>query len=181
MIKQHKKTSIFLTLLAVLLLPGCSSVSVQDYADNQPRFDLYEFFSGSIRGWGIVQSRNGALLRQFVVDIDGRLSPSGELILDEHFDWSDGEKSRRIWSITRKSAHEFSGRTDDVIATATGSAAGNALNWSYTLNLVVDDQTWKIDFDDWMFLQPDNVLINRATMKKFGFRVGEITIAFMKR
>jgi hypothetical protein len=32
-----------------------------------------------------------------------------------------------------------------------------------------------------MFLQPDGVLLNRASMRKFGFRVGEVTIAFQKR
>jgi hypothetical protein len=39
---------------------------------------------------------------------------------------------------------------------------------------------WVLSLDDWMFLQPDGVLLNRATMSKFGFRVGEITIAFQR-
>ncbi len=63
---------------------------------------------------------------------------------------------------------------------AQGRAAGNALNWAYDLELEVDGSGWKFGFDDWMFLQPDNVLINRATMKKFGFRLADITIAFIK-
>ena len=35
-------------------------------------------------------------------------------------------------------------------------------------------------FDDWMFLQPDDVLVNRATVSKFGFKVGEVTLFFTK-
>ena len=31
-----------------------------------------------------------------------------------------------------------------------------------------------------MFLVDENVLINRATMSKFGIRVGDVTISFMK-
>jgi hypothetical protein len=31
-----------------------------------------------------------------------------------------------------------------------------------------------------MFLQPDDVLINKATVKKFGFTIGEVTLAFKK-
>ncbi|CAG36872.1 hypothetical protein DP2143 [Desulfotalea psychrophila LSv54] len=54
------------------------------------------------------------------------------------------------------------------------------LNWQYQLNLKVDDSTWKINFDDWMFLLNDDMLINKATMSKFGFEVGEITIIFRK-
>jgi hypothetical protein len=29
-------------------------------------------------------------------------------------------------------------------------------------------------FDDWMFLQPDDVLINQVTMAKFGVTVGQL-------
>jgi hypothetical protein len=31
-----------------------------------------------------------------------------------------------------------------------------------------------------MFLQEDNLLLNRATMSKFGVRLAEVTIAFAK-
>jgi hypothetical protein len=31
-----------------------------------------------------------------------------------------------------------------------------------------------------MYLQPDGVLINRATVSKFGFKVGEVTLFFSK-
>ena len=33
---------------------------------------------------------------------------------------------------------------------------------------------------DWMFLQPSNVLINRAKVSKFGIEVGSVTLAFIK-
>ena len=123
-------------LLLAFSLTACAPINIQQYAKNTPKLDLFDFFTGETRGWGIVQSRNGTLLRQFVVDIIGY---------------------------------------------AKGEAAGNVLNGNYVLNLKVDNSTWKIRFDDWMFLQQDNILINRAQMKKFGFRVGEITIAFMKK
>ncbi len=30
----------------------------------------------------------------------------------------------------------------------------------------------RVDFDDWMFLQPDGVLLNRAKIGNFGFNLG---------
>lgn len=48
------------------------------------------------------------------------------------------------------------------------------------LNLQVDDTTWKITFDDWMFLVSEDLLLNKAIMTKFGFKVGEVTIVFQK-
>ena len=38
----------------------------------------------------------------------------------------------------------------------------------------------KIKFDDWIFKQSDKIAINRATLSKFGFKVGELTVVFEK-
>lgn len=170
----------FLAIITTLLLVGCSSIDVIQYSGNQPAFSLFHYFSGETKGWGIVQDRKGKVTRQFVVTINGSINSANDLILDEYFDWNDGEKSRRTWTITADSSHTFSGKADDVIGVATGSAHGNALNWQYFLNVKVDDGSWKIHFDDWMYLQADNILINKTSMSKFGIHVGEVTIVFSK-
>ncbi|MFN6183887.1 MAG: DUF3833 family protein, partial [Burkholderiales bacterium] len=38
----------------------------------------------------------------------------------------------------------------------------------------------EVQFDDWMFLIDDRVMLNRAVMSKFGFRLGEVFISFSK-
>ena len=63
---------------------------------------------------------------------------------------------------------------------ANGLAYGNALNWTYQFALKVEDDTWNVTFDDWLFLQSDDVLINRAEVTKFGFKLGEVTLVFRK-
>ena len=163
-----------------LLLSGCAKVDIEKYGNNTPQFDLVEYFSGVTIGWGILQNRKGELLRQFVVKIDGSLDESRNLILHEDFHWNDGEISKRIWRITPQGNRQYIGVADDVVGTAEGRSAGSALNWTYTLAIEVDGSTWDIKFDDWMFLQQDGVLLNRAEMSKFGFKVGEVTIAFQK-
>lgn len=156
-------------------------MKIEDYAAFQPRFDLFAYFQGETRGWGIFQDRNGNLKRTFVVDIKGELNAAGELVLTEDFVWNDGEKSQRIWTIRRLTENTYSGRAANVVGEARGEAAGNALNWQYDLSLPVQGRVWQVHFDDWMFLQPDGVLLNRASMSKFGIRLGEVTIAFQKR
>jgi len=74
----------------------------------------------------------------------------------------------------------YEGRADDVIGTAQGQAIGNALHWEYDLGLDIGERNWQVHFDDWMFLQDDDVLINRATVSKFGITVGEVTLFFKK-
>ena len=168
-------------IIGVVLLASCSSIDVRQYSENEPQFDLFDYFSGQTRGWGVVRDRSGGLSRQFDVDIKGTIDEQGRLVLDEDFVWNDGEISKRIWTITRISAGEYRGEAPDVVGTATGTSAGNVLNWKYDLNIVSGDSTWKIRFDDWMYLQPDDILLNTATMTKFGFRVGSVTIAFKKQ
>ncbi len=170
---------IIIALCAVLA--GCSAIDMKQYSANQPALDLYSFFQGQTKGWGIVQDRKGRLTRQFTVAITGTVNSDGSLILAENFDWSDGEKSTRTWILDRLDNHSYAGRAEDVVNSASGTLYGNVLNWQYVLNLKVDDTAWKITFDDWMFLVDDKILLNKATMSKFGFTVGEITIVFQKR
>ena len=68
-----------------------------------------------------------------------------------------------------------------MIGEALGQTAGNAFRWQYTMALPVDGKVYEVQFDDWMYLQADGVLLNRAKMSKFGFTLGEVTIAFQKK
>lgn len=169
-----------LIFLLLTLLTSCSAVDLQQYRANKPQLDMYDYFIGETKGYGIVQDRKGKLTRQFTVDITGSRQTDGSLKLYERFDWSDGEKSTRTWIIQKDGSHLYTGTAEDVASPASGTAYGNVLSWNYLLNIKVDDTTWKIKFDDWMFLVTDSVLINRAKMSKFGFKVGEVTIAFYK-
>lgn len=168
------------TLFVLLLLTSCSAVDMKQYNSNTPELDLFSYFTGKTQGWGIIQDRKGTLTRQFTVDITGTITDDGKLNLHENFDWNDGEQSTRTWIIGKSNDHNYTGTAADVHKTASGSLYGNVLNWKYQLNLKVDDTNWKITFDDWMFLVSDKILLNKATMTKFGFTVGEVTIVFQK-
>lgn len=168
-----------LSVLLAWLLTGCSSMDVDNMADTKPTFDLFGYFEGDTRAWGIFQGRGGELKRQFVVDIRGEVI-ADLLTLTEDFHYADGEKSRRVWRIRRLPGNRYLGEAEDVVGEAEGRSAGSALNWRYTLTLPYRDGTIDVNFDDWMFLQPDGMLINRAKVKKFGFTVGEVTLVFRK-
>ncbi|MBE0439642.1 MAG: DUF3833 domain-containing protein [Gammaproteobacteria bacterium] len=166
-------------LLLLLVLSGCSSMSIESYRDSSPRFIVEDYFVGQTRAWGIFQGRNGQVERQFTVDIIGRME-GDKLILEEDFLYADGQRDRRVWTITKRDEHNYEGHAADVIGAASGKAFGNALNWSYTMDLPYKDGTVKVKFDDWMFLQPDGVLINKAKMTKLGIYLGEVTLVFQK-
>jgi hypothetical protein len=47
--------------------------------------------------------------------------------------------------------------------------------------LPVDGRVWEVQFDDWMYLMNDRVMLNKASMSKFGVFLGEVTLSFTKR
>ena len=171
---------ITMTVLVLLGLTGCIAMTPDDFTQKSPKFVLEEYFHGKTRAWGLFEDRFGIVRRQFVVDISGTWDGT-MLILDEDFLFDDGEKSFRQWRIKKLEDGTYEGRADDVIGTANGIASGNALHWTYVLDLKLDSgSNIKVKLDDWMFLQPGGVLLNRARMSKFGIEIGQITISFQR-
>jgi hypothetical protein len=166
---------------AVALLAACSSTDPQTYRREQPALDLARYFDGTVEGHGMVLDRAGAVQRRFVVRIQGTWN-DGVGKLDEHFTWSDGENERRVWTLRRAQPDgaRWIGTAADVIGEATGVVAGNSLNWNYTLDLATGRGRYRVEFDDWMFLIDERVMLNRAVMSFYGVRVGEVVIAFRK-
>jgi len=169
-----------LLLGTAALLAGCaSSPAPSDYAAERPALELDRYFNGRITAHGIFTDRGGKVARRFTVVMD--CNWSGDTgTLDEAFAYSDGKRERRVWTVKKLGNGRYTGTAGDVVGTAQGQAAGNALQWRYTLRLPVDDKVYEVQFDDWMFLVDDQVMLNKATMSKFGVRLGEVTLAFRK-
>jgi len=166
--------------LIVFFLNSCASdMNLDKFSNTKPEFKLEEYFLGKTEAWGLFHDRFGNLKRSFKVDITGILS-GNELILDERFLYDDGEKDKRIWNIKILGDKKYSGTANDVVGEARGEARGNAINWKYKLNLKVNDSNIRVDFDDWMFLQDRNILMNRAEVRKWGLKIGVVTLTFLK-
>ncbi|WP_395603322.1 DUF3833 domain-containing protein [Pseudomonas sp. B21128] len=171
----------FLLLVAMALsVASCGSVDVARYADQQPALNLEHFFSQPVKAWGMFQKRSGEVVKRFEVNIVSRRE-GNNLILDERFQYSDGTRQRRVWTLTPEGQGRWSGRADDVVGVAQGQVAGNTLHWRYRLNLPVDGSTYEMSMDDWMFLMDEDTLINRTTMSKFGVEVGQVTLFFRRQ
>ena len=166
---------------AALLLTACASAPVPaDYATEKPTLDLKQYFNGELVAHGLFTDRAGKVARRFTVLIT--CSWNGKAgTLDERFSYSDGKTERRVWHLTDEGGGRYTGRADDVVGVAEGHVAGNALNWRYTLALPVGDTVYEVQFDDWMYLMDERVMLNKAAMSKFGFHVGDVTLSFTKK
>jgi hypothetical protein len=170
------------------LLSGCASQQIGDYSGQIPALDLRSYFNGTVDAYGVFTDRSGKVVKRFTVLM--RCSWQGEPgqeegVLDEDFLYSDGTKQKRVWRLRRQSGiggqGRYSGRADDVVGEAAGEERGNAFYWTYSLNLPVDGRLIEVRFDDWMYLMNERVMLNKATMSKWGVRLGEVTLSFSRR
>jgi hypothetical protein len=165
---------------AVLALAGCAGPRIDDFAGEKPVLDLREYFNGTLDAYGLFTDRSGKVVKRFTVVM--RCTWTGDNgVLDEDFLYSDGTRQKRIWRLKKLPDGRYTGTADDVVGEAQGQARGNAFNWVYTLALPVDGTVWNVAFDDWMYLMSDRVMLNKAVMSKWGVRLGEVTLSFVKR
>jgi len=164
----------------VMLLSACSGIDGKKYIDAKPKFDLKAYFTGPIKAWGIVQDRSGNVVSRFDITMKGTWEGNrGTLV--EDFVYYDGTKQQRIWKILDRGDGTYQGLADGIIGKAEGISFGNAGQWTYVMDLPVGESTYRLRFDDWMWVMNDGVLMNRSYMKKFGFTVAEITIFMQKQ
>ncbi len=154
-------------------------MNVENYKDHGPEFILEDYFNGRTVASGVFENRSGKVVNQFKAVITGSVEDD-ILTLEEDFVYQNGRIDKRLWKINVLPDGQYEGTTNGVIGKAKGKRAGNAFNWKYIFDLPVKDTSYKVKFDDWMFLQEDGIVINRAHVTKWGFTVGSVTLSFRK-
>jgi len=151
----------------------------EDFKGTEPVIKIEEYFNGQVKAWGLLQNRNGKVTRQFKANMFGKFE-NDILTLEEDFYWTDGEKQKRTWKIEKLDDNNYVGSAPDVVGNARGYQYGSVFKFEYDLLVPFKSKNIKVSFDDWIFKQDEKVAINRATLTKFGFKVGELTVFFLK-
>jgi hypothetical protein len=163
------------------LLTGCSApVTPEFYAQQSPKLEIERYFNGTLDVHGMFQDRHGTVQKRFTVLMRCHWE-NGVGTLDEDFSYADGSKQHRIWTLRKTAPGHYTGTAPDVVGVAKVEVAGNAMRLQYVLQVPSDGKTYDLDFDDWLYLIDDHVMLNRASMSKFGFGLGSLTVAFNKR
>jgi len=160
------------------LLIGCSA-KISDYQSTTPEFDMKTFFDGKLEAYGMVQNRDGKVIRRFRADLIGSWE-GNKGVLEEDFFYDDGETQRRVWNLVEHADNRYTGVASDSVGEASGQSRGFAFNWQYTLAIEVDDKVWDIHLNDWIYQLDESRLINQTEMTKWGFKVGQITLVIEK-
>lgn len=143
-------------------------------------FAITTFLEGRTFAWGVFEDRFGKLRRRFEVEMNGRWS--GDVFeLHEEFRYDTGDVEQRIWLITPGDDGRFTGTTEDCVGVAEGRCDGESIRMNYRFRLRVDQRMFTVDFDDRIYRLESGLAINRATMRKWGVKLGELSLFFMKR
>lgn len=162
------------------MLTNLTTPSIDEYVGTSPNMDIKDYFNGPVKAWGLVQDWRGRVVSRFDVEMVGEWE--GDIgTLTEKFEYYDGDKMERVWTIKKLADGSFEGTASDILDKAEGSTEGSAARWNYVMDLPVNDTTYRIRFDDWMWLMNDGVLINRSYLKKLGVTVSELTIFMQKQ
>ncbi|MBQ4860428.1 DUF3833 family protein [Pseudoalteromonas sp. MMG013] len=166
-----------------MIISGCGvSIKGEVYEDATPYFDPFKFFNSDVKAWGIVQDRSGQLIQRFTVNIRGSVSNNNVLTLDETFKYGVGNGTlKRVWKIEKEGAKQFRGTASDIKNNATGRVYGNAMQWSYNMELPVNSTSYTVHFDDWMWAFDSDTIVNRSYISKFGIVMAEVTIFMQKQ
>ncbi len=169
-----------LIILVALVLTACGlGPKIEDYGGTEPAFVPEQFFAGKSVARGVFLDRFGTLRRHFTVDIEG--SWDGEVLtLVEDFSYADGETDQRIWRLTKIAEGRYEGRANDVEGVAAIAVEGQAMTFSYDLDLSVDGDIWTVNFEDWLYQLDDDVLFNRAVVRRWGIEIGQVVIFFQR-
>ena len=109
--------------------------------------------------------------RPFTVVIQGSWEGS-VLTLVEDFAFADGEKDRKTWRLRPTGAGSYAGTREDVVGVAQAWTDGNAVRLEYAVNL----GGWTVNFSDVLALQDSTHLVNKATIGKWGVRIGRVEL-----
>ena len=104
----------------------------EDFKDQKPRLIIEEYLKGEVKAWGILQNRSGKVTRQFSAVLNGKWDGK-QFILDEVFNWNDGEIQNRQWKINKIDDHNYEGTAGDVVGKAKGYSYGPAFKFEYVI------------------------------------------------
>lgn len=175
---MDKRIKTLLISSIILFISSCS-MALKDYKTVDKPFDIKEYFNGNVIAWGVVQDYSQEVTRRFCVEIAGTWE-GNKGVLAEKFYFNDGEISFRNWQLTKQNDGSYEGTAEDVANIAIGKHQGFAFQFQYDLLLDVNDETYQVNMDDWMYQLDEYRVMNKTSMSKFGIEVAEITLFFDK-
>lgn len=167
-------------LMAIAVLAGCASAPKLNTVNEAEPFVPEKFFIGTTYAQGEFVNIIDGTTRGVKAVIRGRFD-GASLTLMEDFTYSDGEKERKTWTLTKSGEGVYLGTREDVVGIAKGRLEGPVFRLTYMANVKTKTSSYDLSFDDVLGYQPDGTVLNRAVVSKLGVKIGDITLKISRR
>ena len=137
---------------------------------------LERFFAHASAGEGVFTNSWTGSERHFHVETSSTFDES-TLTITEDFTYADGATDRKIWRLQRTGQGTYTGVREDVVGKATGWSEGAVVRLVYEARLA----GWTVKFADVLSIQSDGSLLNRATVGKWGLRLGRVELVLRRK
>ena len=144
-----------------------------------PRFEITSFLEGRTTAFGVFEDRFGTLRRRFWVEMVGRWQ-DGVFHLDETFTYDTGDTELRTWRVVPQQDGRFTATCLDCVGEAHGECSADSIRMRYRFRLKFSNREMVVSFHDRIYRMGDDVAVNRATMSKWGVRLGELSLIFRR-
>ena len=142
-------------------------------------FEPTSFFEGRTSAWGLFEDRFGRVRRRFRVEMSGRWHDRA-FHLDESFTYDTGDCETRTWRIVPVGKTRFTATCVDCIGTASGECNADSIRMAYRFRLKLNAREIAVDLDDRIYRVAEGIAINRTTMRKWGIKLGELSLFFQR-
>lgn len=148
-----------------------------------PKLVLEDWFRGRTTGTGSLAIPIAGIRRDFTLTTRGTWNAATRTFtLVEDFVFADGERDRKTWRFRRTAPGRYVGTREDSVGPAEVFEDGNAVRMRYRLAVRGrDGATTTLGFDDILYLRPDGVLVNEASVTWLGLPVGSTRVEFRRR
>ncbi|MFM9938288.1 MAG: DUF3833 family protein [Hyphomicrobiaceae bacterium] len=143
------------------------------------RFELTTFFEGRTVAWGIFEDRFGRMRRRFQVEMQGCWH--GDVFhLEEKFVYDTGDTELRTWIVTPAGDGRFTASCADCVGGAVGVCDRQSIKMRYRFRLALSGRNIIVEFDDRIYCIDQDRAVNRAVMRKWGIKLGELSLFFQR-
>jgi hypothetical protein len=168
-----------LLFAATILLAGCAAPITKTQLANSGRFNPVAFFTGHVTSWGVEENRANQPTGIVTTDCTGTPDATG-LTMVQTLHTPDGKTQTRSWHLSQTSPTTFVATANDMAAPTTGTVAGRAMHWQWTLETNPNNSLENVTMDQWFYQMADGAVVIRTNVTKAGIRLLGVTEEFEK-
>ena len=151
----------------------------QDYAAQEPQFDLRQHLNGPIKCEGVIYGPMGRVASRFTGDFEAHWD-GNRGVMKEHFRYDSGNTQDREWRLELGNDGAIRAEADDLVGVGGGQQMGPTVQLTYRIRLPEDAGGHVLAVTDWMYLAPNGTVVNRSQFRKFGIKVAELVATMRK-